>query len=42
MKQKSELDSQYELAANYTRIILDGKYRNVTLDLGDIEYFLGH
>ena len=42
LKPKTDLDSQYELAADYIRIILDGKYRNVTLDLGDIEYFLGH
>lgn len=42
MKQKSELESKYELSTNITRIILDGKYKNVTFDLGDVSSFLGH
>lgn len=42
MKQKSELGSEYELATNITRIILDGKYKNATFDLGDVSSFLGH
>ena len=42
LKQKSELKSDYQLATDITRIILDGKYKNVTFDLDPVESFLGH